>query len=300
MAVFIFFAKTKRVSKIRNILQLVRFKNLIILAGTQLMCYFHIIKWVPENQHLRLLPLLLLLLSTLFSAAAGNVINDLFDQGSDTVDKPSRAERTVKIGAQNILKTYLILLFLALITAGVFDYTLSVLWLSIYQLILSPLLFLYSYRLKRWLLIGNLSVAGLCALSLAIVAFAFDIQNSTEANYGQVFWYYVGLAFLMTFFREIVKDIEDIEGDRAVGCKTLPIVLGTQAAVWIAVIPLMGAAFLNLALLSVPRIAIPAMLLFVVQLAIAYRLFKARDKGQFHSISQWTKWMMLPAMLLLL
>lgn len=285
---------------VHNYLLLLRSGNLIILAISQWMCYHYISSANPGQSQLPTFYMFLLVVSTVAAAAFGNVVNDFYDRENDALDKPYKTERIAEIGLKNIRISYIICLIVATCSAAIFDWLISTFWLTIVQFFILPLLFLYSRYFKRWLLIGNVLIASLCAFSLASVLFAFDVYTKSESGTGKIYWFYVGFAFLVTLFREIVKDIEDVEGDRKVGCKTIPIVLGTKTAVWIASIPLFTAVFISIALLSLPETAMTAMVLFVGMLAVLYRLFRAKSKSEFHSVSQITKWMMLPALMLLL
>ena len=245
------------------------------------------------------LRLFLLITSTIAAAAAGNVINDYFDRSSDAIDKPEKAAIVESIGPNKIKIVYLLCLLIAFGSAGLFDILLSAYWLTIYQLVVSAFLFFYSYKLKKWPLVGNMTVALLCAVSLAIVVFAVDVCTGSTCVTGNEFWFYVSFAFLVTLFREIVKDIEDMEGDRVAGCQTIPILFGKKTAVWLATLPMLLTLILLLALTASPNAAVIATLLFTAFLAIQFRLFRADEKTDFQRISQLTKWLMLPALLLL-
>ena len=99
------------------------------------------------------------------------------------------------------------------------------------------LLFLYSWKLQHWPVIGNLIVAALAAVVPLItliahpeIAFiAKDPNTPLEELIDCIFiLIYALFAFLTTLTRELVKDMEDIEGDRAIGSKTLAVSAGIR------------------------------------------------------------------------
>ena len=81
------------------------------------------------------------------------------------------------------------------------------------------LLWLYSNKLKRLPLIGNLTIAMLSALSIFQLTLHYN-SPSEKIITMTIF------AFFISVIREIIKDIEDMEGDIAHGCHTLPIAIG--------------------------------------------------------------------------
>ena len=191
----------------------------------------------------------LLVLSTLLIAAGGNVINDYFDTRIDRVNKPAQVivGRTVK--RRVAMAGHLVLSGLGL-AIGAF-----VAWRSgQFRLVVIPAfaviaLWSYSTRLKRAFLIGNGTGAGLAALvpitvglyEVTALARTYPRDNWLSTVNGELLkvvidfnepWYWIlgyGLfAFLATLVREIQKDLADVEGDRAEGCRTLPIVLGMR------------------------------------------------------------------------
>ena len=148
---------------------------------------------------------------------AGNSINDYFDHRIDAINKPERPIPSGRI----TLKTagiYSIFLFILGISIA---FTINFL-LGIIALLSSFLMIYYAYDLKRRCIIGNLTISfltGLCFVFGGIAA--GEIINSI----------YLGFyAFLMTMAREIVKDMEDVEGDKEEGASTFPIIYGNRKA----------------------------------------------------------------------
>ena len=115
---------------------------------------------------------------------------------------------------------------------------------------------------------------------------------------------YAGFAFVISLIREVVKDMEDMEGDRRYDCRTMPIVWGLNVskmfvAVWIIVLilVLLALQFYVLqfhwwlsALWCVALIIVPLIWIFK-------KLFKAQTPGDFHILSTAIKLVMFTGIL---
>ncbi len=203
--------------RLRDVLILIRFPNLLIIMLSQ---YFTVIFLIaPEVNYERFLydpRLFVLSLSTLLLAAAGYIINDYYDIKIDYFNKPGR----VIVG--NFLKRReALLLHWALNIAGVLLGMLVDIYLGVINVFVAFLLWFYSNQLKRMPFLGNITVAFLSGLSLLIVLILFPSNHMLVVIYA-VF------AFFINLIREIIKDLEDWKGDKAFGCRTLPIVWGMR------------------------------------------------------------------------
>lgn len=215
-----------------NYLKLIRYQNLLMLAFMQLIFRYGFLKL--QNVHLALSHFQygLLVVATLLLAAGGYIINDIFDQRTDSENKPGK----VLIGA-SISENTAYYLYAALTLSGVSigmyisNYLERPGFLSIF-IFIAALLYFYATTLKQMLLLGNIAVAFLLALSVLIIGF-FDlypaVYNGNVEKMKILFSVlkdYAIFAFIINFIREIVKDQEDVIGDYNQGMKTLPIVLG--------------------------------------------------------------------------
>lgn len=164
---------------------------------------------------------------------AGNVINDYVDHKIDAINKPERPIPSGRISLKTAAIYSIILFIISIIMAFIIGPIPGII------VILSAILmFLYAYYLKKSLLIGNLSIAfltGLCFVFAGVVLDAVTISIILGIY-----------AFLMTMAREIVKDMEDIEGDSAENAKTFPIIFGMRAA------SILAAFFMVLASITSP------------------------------------------------
>jgi len=153
-------------------------------------------------------------LSASLVMASGNIINDIYDIDIDRVNKPSRPLPSGKI---SIKEAYI--LYFVFIAASVFISSLLNEKAIAIVLVSILLLFLYSKYLKRIPLVGNITVAILTGL--VFIFGGVVVENLAAAIVPAVF------AFLINLIREIVKDMEDVEGDKKAGVITFPIKFGS-------------------------------------------------------------------------
>lgn len=185
----------------------------------------------------------LLSLSTVMIAAAGYIINDYFDVRIDRINKPTNMIIDKGIKRRTAMLAHLFLNGLAIIIAFFVSYQLGLTSYVQLFIVCAVGLWFYSTDFKRQLLIGNFIVAlfialvpllvGIYELQLAAKQYNHFMQEPYGVNFKAIFNFIVGfsvLAFVINFIREILKDIEDVEGDRQYGCKTIPIVWGIPTA----------------------------------------------------------------------
>ena len=250
----------KRLAEIiKPYLQLLRVGNLTFVA----ILLYVMEKWVATpllqlEQFGELMPwwvLTLLIVSVVGIAAGGYVINDYFDVKIDRINRPDNLVVTRIISRDTAMH-----LFYGLTAVGVIAGTVVAWWAHSWTLlftyvVIPGLLWFYSASYKRMFLVGNLVVAFASAIVPLLVAIANAdylhhlYQNALAYSpiVGELYVWtggFAAFAFLLTWVREIVKDIEDIEGDREMECRTLPIVWGDKVAKIIATILLVVIATL--------------------------------------------------------
>lgn len=157
------------------------------------------------------------MLAFAFAIAFGNVLNDIFDVSIDRISHPERPLPSGKISIFTAVSFCGASLVLALLPA-MFSSVQAVFHVSFYATLFVAL-FLYDRFLKRIPLLKNITVAALCTTPLVRVAFY------PEANSRPLF-VAIGFAFLLTLVREIIKDLEDMDGDRNAHIVTFPILAG--------------------------------------------------------------------------
>ena len=201
---------------------------------------------ITENAPLESGWVWLLILATVLITAAGNVINDVYDIEADKINKPNK----VIVGEIVPVKSAL-MLFAALATTGTL-LGLFCAWkaFAMQYAIVFPaaliLLWAYARYFQKWFLVGNLVVAllaGLVPMTIWMFTLAHPrvsvekYAGSVEYQTNKYFLIMLGLmalfAFMGTMLRELMKDLADVEGDKAIGSNTIPISLGAKATKWI-------------------------------------------------------------------
>ncbi|MGQ9805086.1 MAG: geranylgeranylglycerol-phosphate geranylgeranyltransferase [Chlorobiales bacterium] len=151
---------------------------------------------------------------TILIGGAGNVINDYFDVEIDRINKPKRPLARGAISRTHAFRYWLALNLVALATSLLLT-SLNFL-MAVFTI---PLLYIYSRYFKRMLFIGNLTISVL--VSLGFLYGAASTDNVQNVVYPTVF------SFLLNLGREMLKDLEDVKGDKALGAMTIPIRFGT-------------------------------------------------------------------------
>lgn len=169
------------------------------------------------------IPVILAMLAVFFETAAGNVINDYFDYNIDLINKPERPIPSGRISITNG-RNYAYLLFILGTICGFLISYLTSNWIPFMIVLISDvILYLYAYKLKTTPLIGNLTVAFMTGFGFVFGGYSINNPSIITTSIFLGFF-----AFVMTAARELAKDIEDMEGDKAEGAKTLPILYGTK------------------------------------------------------------------------
>ena len=272
-----------------QVFRLIRFQNLLIIILTQYLAAIFLV----GNERSKLLTisefnLFLIVCSTVFIAAAGYLINDYYDVKIDMLNKPEKVIVGYKLERRQVLIWHSVFNF-----SGIFLGTLVSIWIGVLNLFAASLLWLYSNRLKRLPLLGNLAVALLTGLSLLVLALYY------RSNY-LIILVYSSFAFGVTLIREIIKDMEDMRGDEAFGCKTLPIIFGIRKTKWFIYILIFGIAVaLYVFSIKVQSSGLSTyfVLLLVPSLYLIFKLIRADTKQLFNHLSQFCKWLMIGGIL---
>jgi len=165
----------------------------------------------------------LMLAAVAFATAAGNTINDIYDVDIDRVNKPRRPLPAGSLSVRVAVGLYIFCIAAAVCLLP-FLPAAAALWIAAWVV----LLHLYSWRLKRMYLAGNILVALVAGSGFLLGAFA---GGDTMAGL---------IPAIFTFFfvmgREIVKDTDDLEGDRACKAMTFPVKSGRKTALGTALV----------------------------------------------------------------
>lgn len=239
----------KSMKTLKAFLSLVRWQNLVVIILAQGFLHFLIINKLASAAAIEL-PLTyfqfaLLVLSTILIAAAGNILNDLADVKLDQLNKPEKViignlinERTATFWAWTFNG-------FGFVFALLLAYQLNLFQLALIQLLVILLLKRYSQSFKKQVLVGNLLIALFIALSVFLV-YLYNLVSiiadpiilaALQKQLPFIFALtqaYIFFAFLSNLIREIIKDIEDIEGDKVFGVNTFSVVYGIRRATVLA------------------------------------------------------------------
>ncbi|MBN2251987.1 MAG: UbiA family prenyltransferase [Candidatus Altiarchaeota archaeon] len=178
---------------------------------------------------------------------AGNIINDYFDYEIDRINRPHRAIPSNKIHKSDAMMLAITMFFIGLgLAKDVNDYCLAI------ALINSAILIIYGKYSKRMYFLSNVTISYLVASIFFYGAFANIEDLMLEQAKFQLVVIISACAFFATLSREVVKDIEDIEGDRKKYSMTLPIKLGPEKARQIASIFMATAIIISFLPLLIP------------------------------------------------
>jgi 4-hydroxybenzoate polyprenyltransferase len=264
---------------------------------------------------------ILLVLSSVLITAAGYVINDYFDTGTDMLNRPE----TVLVGKTINRKTAMLIhIFFSILGVGIGIYLsvrINILAMGVAYLLASGILWFYSTTYKRQFLIGNIIVAvftGMVPLMVALFEVPLLNQQYREIllgmnmNFNSILGWVGGFsffAFLSTLVREVIKDIEDFKGDMAFGRNTIPVVLGirTSKIITVCLIAMNIFALLfiyfrylvlnNMGKFDLITLIYFSLLLIIPFIFLAYRIITAENKEHYHRASNITKLIMLAGIL---
>ena len=212
-------------------LRLIRFPNLLIIMLSQVLVRYCLILPAFKTEYfiteifpnyLSNLNFNILVASTLTIAVGGYIINDYFDIHIDEINKPGKNIIGKNLSKKMAMSLYIVLSSIGILSGFYVAFRISKPELGLLQMFSVASLWMYSSFYKRRFLSGNLIISLLSALSLLIIGL---FEPSFYKNFVFLTWFAIP-AFLLSLIREIIKDIEDIDGDELSQCKTVPIVLG--------------------------------------------------------------------------
>ena len=229
-----------------HFLRLIRPLNLLIIAVTMysIAGYLDIVYAGFNDGQMLILTFnfFLLVISTVFIAAGGNIINDYFDVKADRINRPERTVLTKHIKRRWAIVFHWTLNFIAFAIAIYLALVLETFWYVFIHLLSINLLWFYSMQLKRTLVIGNVVIALLTALVPLLVGIYYqdyfrgvslEEAHPFHLNNYAFFPIYLALglgifAFVLNLTREIIKDMQDVKGDLVLKARTIPIVYGLK------------------------------------------------------------------------
>lgn len=255
--------------------------------------------------------LAIIIVATILIAAAGYIINDYFDYNADLINKPDKQTLGVRISVKAGMVIYYILNGFSVIWGFYLAYKVGSWRLGLLFPMIIILLWLYSSKYKRTILLGNVAIAFLASMVIIVVwLFEFFMLRLSPSDFVVITPYlkmitayfggYALFSFLYTLSREIIKDAEDIEGDRQSGVQTLAVIHGVQIAKKVCAGILIASSIalgILISFLLVQNLVLVGLyFLFVVLLPTIYAIFRtfgAQTKSDFHKVSLTLKIIML-------
>ncbi len=296
-------------------MRLIRWPNLLFIALTQCLFQYAVVRAIGLTHNHALPPypsgsFICLLAASLLIAAGGYIINDYFDLNIDQVNKPAKVVITRVISRREAIVWHWLLSGTGVLLSGIVSYRIHAFWLLPANFIATVLLWFYSARFKKTNLTGNVITSLLTAwVIVVLLPLNWTSQPAFNAQLLRLAGLYAGFAFILSIIREVIKDMEDVEGDRRYGCNTMPIAWGINAAkvftaVWLIVlivVLLVVQIYLYLILQSVyfKWLGIIYAVSFVIipLIYILKSLFTAHAAPDFHRLSTQVKRVMLAGIL---
>lgn len=299
-------------------LKLFRYRNLLMIILIQYLIRYCII--LPLLEANGLTPLnndlffFFLVFSCVLITAAGYAINDYFDLRIDRINKPNKIILGRKISRRRAIFFHSFFNILGILLAAFVAIKLQMLRLIIIQIVATTLLWFYATKYKRQFLIGNIIVALLTAfVILTVWIFEFYprqlvLNEPIDYSYTKIIVYlYTAFAFITTILREIIKDIQDIEGDQRVGCKTLPIQWGINKAksfvIVLILFTIISITYIQYLFWVHHLILLLIYSLIFIQLPfvfVIFKIIKANEKKHYVFLNVFTKLIMLMGILSML
>jgi len=312
----------------KSFLNLIRWPNLLIIILTLVLMRYAIIEPVISKTGVILIHgtgeeipvtlqfpwynFLILVVATLFITAGGYVINDYFDIKTDLINRGEVIVGT-KISRRKAIMLHAIFNILGVAAGFYISWKAGYFWLGTLFLFVSGLLYFYSASYKRQFLVGNVLVATLTALVPLLVVFYewpalykyYAVNAITQPDFKLIIYWVGGFAlfaFITTLAREIIKDIEDFEGDNTYGRNTVPVVIGVLSSRIVAaslIIITIGLLYIvwYFAINDTITLIYISLLIVIPLMVIIYQLLISRKQKQLHTASLLMKIVMLAGIL---
>jgi len=211
-------AKNKRLLlKLLSLFSVVRGYNILILVLAQyLTSAFILAPELPLRKVIFDANLFFLILSSATIIASGYIINNFYDSEKDLINRPKKTMLDRFISQRTKLSVYFILNFASIFFASYVSFR-TVVFFSIYIF----LIWVYSYRVKKILFLGNLMASILAIIPFFVIFLYYK-------NFETVIFIHATFLYIMIVMRELVKDLENLKGDLILNYKTIPVVYGEK------------------------------------------------------------------------
>lgn len=296
--------------------KLIRWQNLLIIVFVQYLLKYALL--VPFKDKYGVFTALnnfeffILVLSTVCIASAGYIINDIYDIETDKINKPKRLIINKHISEKMGFNLFIVLNIIGVGLGFYLSNSIGKSTFFVLFVVVSALLYLYATALKQIMIVGNIIISLVVALSILMVGIfellpvMAEINKSAQQTFLDIILDYAVFAFLINLVREIIKDIEDIDGDYNAGIETLPVVIGrdraNSVAFLVSLLPIIAVIYYVITYLFKQQLVVAYFLVFVVGPLIyaTIKIFNAEQKSDYRHISHVLKVVMLTGMLSIL
>jgi 4-hydroxybenzoate polyprenyltransferase len=308
----------------KEFFKLIRWQNLLMVILTMVLMRYAVLapligrvgviltsgsgEEIPMSLQFPWYDFLLLVTATVFITAGGYVINDYFDIKTDLINKGKVIVGT-KVPRRQAIMWHNLLNIAGVAIGFYISSRAGYIWLGALFLVVSGLLYFYSASYKRQFLIGNLVVALLTAMVPMLVVFyewpalyRYYSLNAIRLPEFNFIIYWIGgfslFAFITNLIREIIKDIEDFEGDLAYGRNTIPVVIGILSAKIVSVSLILIMVVLLYLIWhfyisdTITLVYITAAIVLPL-LYVIYKLLKSSERRELHHASSMMKIVMI-------
>ena len=287
-----------------NFLKLIRFQNLLMVLLIMVLTKYALIETILPKTYLSDFEFVIFVISVLFITAGGYIINDIYDVDIDLINKPHKTFVGVSISKPTAWKWYIALTSIGLALAVYLCIRKHLPDHILYYVLGIACLYFYSSYFQKKVLIGNVIIAFICG-ALIYLTYSFDfrvdhkeiLETQTDKSVTNIALrvtfvkFYIVFSFFGTLIREMIKDIEDIDGDYKAGCQTLPILFGRKRTrnmvIFLSLLFLLALIFCTTLIGAMNYDLLASIFGGIVLLSIffLYKLWWATTKKQFHQAS---------------
>ena len=259
--------------KIVSLFSVVRGYNIPIIILAQYLSSIFIL--APEKRALHILldfDLFILVLASSLTIASGYIINNFYDSKKDLINRPNKSQLDRLVSQKTKLQVYFSLNFFVSLIAF-FVSGRAFLFFSVYIF----LIWFYSHKIKKQVVIGNLMAAFLAVLPFFGILLYYK-------NFYEVIFFHATFLFLLLLIREMIKDLENIRGDFATDYQTIPIVYGesiSKKIITILLILTIIPVYYLINIFDVGYMDIYFYIGFIVMIFFGIELWKAENRKQF-------------------
>lgn len=260
--------------KIFSLFSVVRGYNILVVVIAQYLASIYIFAHdVPFKNVLLDVNLLMLVLSSSATIAAGYIINSFYDAEKDLINRPQKTMIDRLVSQNTKLSFYFVLNFLAVVFASYVSFR-AVIFFALYIFAI----WFYSHKLKKLPMVGNL-VSAILAVTPFFAIFVY------YGNYDKIIFVHALFLFLLVSSRELIKDLENLKGDLALNYQTVPVVYGEKTAkimLYIVVIATISTAVILTQFFEIGRMYI---FFYFSMIALVFFLFYVNyAKTKFHYV----------------